>query len=161
MNSKTKKPTLKKQPVVVSRQVNASPEKVWSLITDLPRMGEWSPENRGGEWLKGATGPAVGVKFKGRNQNGKKSWSATVEIFKCEAPKKIVFGLVVGKSRWCDWVWEITPTNDGCLVTHSWLDYRSWFADKLGGIMSNVKDRSIHNRKNMEATLEAMAQAAE
>ena len=161
MSDDTKTPELKKPAVVVSRHVKASPEKIWSLVTDLPRMGEWSPENQGGEWLDGATGPAVGAKFKGHNQNGKKSWNATVQIFECEPPTKIVFALVVGKSRWCDWVWEITPTNDGCLVTHSWLDYRSLFADKVGGILSNVKDRSVHNRKNMEATLEAVAKAAE
>lgn len=161
MTTQTKMPTLKNPPVVVTRQVNASAEKVWSLATDLPRMGEWSLENKGGEWLNGATGPAVGAKFKGHNQNGKKRWDATVEILECDEPNKIVFALVVGKSRWCDWVWEITPTTDGCLVTHSWLDYRSWFADKVGGILSNVKDRSVHNRKNMEATLEAIAKAAE
>jgi uncharacterized protein YndB with AHSA1/START domain len=35
--------------VSVSRDVSATPEEVWKLITDLPRMGEWSPENKGGE----------------------------------------------------------------------------------------------------------------
>ena len=40
--------------VAVVREVLASQEKVWSLVTDLPRMGEWSPENQGGEWLEGA-----------------------------------------------------------------------------------------------------------
>jgi len=59
--------------VSVSRDVSATPEEVWKLITDLPRMGEWSPENRGGTWAKGATGPAVGAHFAGKNKNGKKS----------------------------------------------------------------------------------------
>lgn len=54
--------------VAVVREVSASPEKVWSLVTDLPRMGEWSPENLGGEWLDGATGAAVGAKFRGNNK---------------------------------------------------------------------------------------------
>ncbi|MEY3619020.1 MAG: hypothetical protein RL726_1718, partial [Actinomycetota bacterium] len=64
--------------VVVSKEIAASPEVVWEMVSDLTRMGEWSPENKGGEWIKGATGPAVGASFKGRNSNGKKSWSTTV-----------------------------------------------------------------------------------
>ncbi|MFM8383175.1 MAG: SRPBCC family protein, partial [Actinomycetota bacterium] len=62
------------EPVVVTREVAAPPERIWAMVSDLPRMGEWSPENQGGEWLNGATGPAVGVRFKGQNKNGKKSW---------------------------------------------------------------------------------------
>ena len=65
--------------VAVVREVSASPEKVWSLVTDLPRMGEWAPENLGGEWLDGATCAAVGAKFRGNNKNGDKSWQATLD----------------------------------------------------------------------------------
>jgi len=31
----------------VTRDIAAPSEKVWALVTDLPRMGEWSPENAG------------------------------------------------------------------------------------------------------------------
>ena len=41
-------------PVSVTRDIAASPEKVWALVTDLPRMGEWSPENQGGTWSASA-----------------------------------------------------------------------------------------------------------
>jgi hypothetical protein len=58
-------------------------------------MGEWSPENQGGKWAKGATGPAVGAIFKGRNKNGKKSWGTNVKVNACDAPKKFSFGLMV------------------------------------------------------------------
>lgn len=55
--------------VSVVREVSASPEKVWALITDLPRMGEWSPKNTGGEWIEGASKAAVGAQFKGTNKS--------------------------------------------------------------------------------------------
>jgi uncharacterized protein YndB with AHSA1/START domain len=61
-------------PVVVSKEVNASPETVFAMVSDLTRMGEWSPENQGGQWVKGATGPAVGAQFKGRNSNDGQSF---------------------------------------------------------------------------------------
>jgi len=50
-------------------------------------MGEWSPENQGGMWAKGATGPAVGARFSGKNKNGTKAWSTSVEVNVCDAPK--------------------------------------------------------------------------
>ena len=31
-------------------EIQASPEAVYDLVSVLPRMGEWSPENIGGEW---------------------------------------------------------------------------------------------------------------
>lgn len=145
--------------VSVSRDVASTPDAMWRLVTDLPRMGEWSPENRGGEWIN-AKGPAVGVRFKGRNKNGKRSWSTTVEVIRCDEPRVFAFSLLVGKSKWCDWVYEIEPTSTGVRVTHSWIDHRSAFTSWLGGVVSGVKDRASHNAANMEKTLDALVRAA-
>ncbi|MQA13303.1 MAG: hypothetical protein GEV09_03775 [Pseudonocardiaceae bacterium] len=32
----------------VTVQLAAAPERVWELVSDITRMGEWSPENTGG-----------------------------------------------------------------------------------------------------------------
>lgn len=143
--------------VVVTRVVSASPAEVWSKVSDLTRMGEWSPENRGGEWIGGATGPAVGAKFKGKNVNGKRSWSTVVVVTDYVPPRRIVFALEVGPWTWCDWIYEVEPEGNGTRVTHSWVDRRNGFAKWLGGLVSGVKDRASHNRGNMERTLEALA----
>lgn len=131
------------------------------MVTDLPRMGEWSPENQGGEWAKGATGPAMGAEFKGRNRNGKRQWSTVVKVNACEPPRKFSFGLMLLGKNWGDWVYEIEPTSTGCRVTHSWVDYRTKLMDRLGKVVSGVADRASHNRRNMEVTLENLAKAAE
>lgn len=44
--------------VTVTREIAAPPEQVWDLVSDMTRMGEWSPEAPGGKWLGGASGPA-------------------------------------------------------------------------------------------------------
>ena len=147
--------------VSVSAKVNAPAEKVWAMVTDLPRMGEWSPENQGGTWAKGATGPAVGAVFKGRNKNGKRSWSTSVRVNACDAPRKFSFGLMVFGKNWCDWVYEIEPDGAGCTVTHSWVDHRGKSGSVLGKWVSGVADRAQHNKRNMEATLANLARAAE
>jgi len=51
----------------------ASPAQVWALVSDVTKIGRYSPETFEAEWLDGATGPAVGVRFRGhvkRNEKG-------------------------------------------------------------------------------------------
>ena len=36
-----------------SIEIQASPEAIYALVSDLPRMGEWSPECRGATWRRG------------------------------------------------------------------------------------------------------------
>ena len=43
--------------------VEAAPERIYDLVADLPRMGEWSPECQRVEWEGGADGPAEGARF--------------------------------------------------------------------------------------------------
>ena len=40
--------------------VDAPPQRVWELVTDIVLLGEWSPEYDGGEWLDSAAGPRGG-----------------------------------------------------------------------------------------------------
>ena len=52
----------------VSIEIAASPEAVYALVSDITRMGEWSPECRECTWANGATGPAVGARFRRRTR---------------------------------------------------------------------------------------------
>src|SRR5262245_39585341 len=54
-----------------SIEINASPEAVYDLVSDLPRMGEWSPENIGGEWQGDSTGK-VGDRYIGHNRTAER-----------------------------------------------------------------------------------------
>ncbi|MSX96135.1 MAG: SRPBCC family protein, partial [Actinobacteria bacterium] len=61
----------------VTVHMNATPQQVWALVSDVTQIGRYSPETFEGEWLDGATGPAVGVRFRGhvkRNQKGPTYW---------------------------------------------------------------------------------------
>lgn len=55
-------------------RMDADPERVWDRVSDITRMGEWSPERERAEWLEG-TGAAVGACFRGYNRRGKVRWS--------------------------------------------------------------------------------------
>ena len=50
--------------------IEAPAERIYALVADLPRMGEWSPECRQVQWLEGSSGPAEDARFVGHNQGG-------------------------------------------------------------------------------------------
>lgn len=52
----------------VTVEIAAAPDKVYAMVSDITRMGEWSPECVSCRWAKGATGPAVGARFKATNR---------------------------------------------------------------------------------------------
>ena len=56
--------------IEVSRDINASPSAVFAALTDVTRMGEWSPENDRNEWNEGFDHAEIGAKFTGHNRNG-------------------------------------------------------------------------------------------
>ncbi|MCU1394297.1 MAG: Polyketide cyclase / dehydrase and lipid transport [Ilumatobacteraceae bacterium] len=147
--------------VTVSRHVNAAPEAIYGMVSDLPRMGEWSPENCGGTWLGGANGAAVGARFKGRNENGKKRWTTMVKIAICDAPTTFAFDVSAVGFAVARWQYDIVAEGDGSLVTESFFDHRNAIAKLFGGPASGVKERHAHNRAGMEHTLTELATAAE
>ena len=147
--------------VTVERDIAAPPEKVWAMISDVTRMGEWSPEATGGTWNKGVSGPAVGAQFKGTNASGKKSWSTACRVTSCEPGREFGFAVRGGGLPVADWNYTISPTPEGCHVVEEWTDHRGATTKFLGRIISGVAERAPHNQANMERTLEALAQAAE
>tara|TARA_X000001036_G_scaffold196376_1_gene185043 strand:- start:249 stop:710 length:462 start_codon:yes stop_codon:yes gene_type:complete len=150
-----------KNRVETSREILASPQAVWEIISDLESMGRLSPENTGGRWEKGVKGVEEGVIFRGKNKNGFRQWPTKVLITECEPPKKLAFILRVGGQTWCEWAYRIEVTENGCLVTESWTDMRTWLQVKIGWVVSGVADRATHNLKSMEETLENLSQLAE
>lgn len=147
--------------VEVSRDINASPEAVWSAITDVTRMGEWSPECHTCEWDDGATGPAVGATFTGHNRNGEFEWTTQAEIMECVPNEKFAFDGVFGDFHFSKWAYIIEPTDTGCRVTETWDELRPPDIIEATKSISGVDDRASHNKAGMEATLERLAAAVE
>jgi Polyketide cyclase / dehydrase and lipid transport len=146
-------------PTAATLDINAPADKVWTLVSDLPRMGEWSPENTGGRWVKGATGPALGAVFKGTNKNGVRRWSTTVTVIACEPSKVFEFAVTSGPLAVANWRYEFEETTAGCRVTESWSDRRkSWFV-ALARVMGDHS--AEHAEQEMAATLANLAAAVE
>jgi len=87
-------------PATASVTVNATPEALYDLVTDIPKMGRLSPECTGGKWLGGATGPVVGAKFRGTNKRGRIRWSTVNRVVEAERGKVFAFETDGSGARW-------------------------------------------------------------
>jgi uncharacterized protein YndB with AHSA1/START domain len=64
-------------------EIAATPEQVYRLITDITRMGEWSPECYRCKWLSGSGAAVPGARFRGYNKLGPFRWQTTAFISSC------------------------------------------------------------------------------
>lgn len=149
--------------VSVSVHVDATPEEVYDLVADLPRMGQWSPECTSVAWRGGATAATVGARFRGWNRRGPIRWFTDCEVVEAERGKALAFdvrGLGREVARWA-YRFEPDPANGGCTVTEEWTDHRSAAYRIITGVAINVRDRPAHNRAGMERTLAQLKSAVE
>jgi hypothetical protein len=144
-----------------SIDIDAAPERVFALVSDLPGMGKLSPENTGGHWRGGAAGPAVGATFRGSNRNGWRRWTTVVRVTSFDPPTRFAFdvgslGLAVSR-----WTYDVAPRPGGCTVTETWEDRRGRAMDVIGLLASGVSDRTAYTAQSIEHTLAALKRAAE
>lgn len=145
----------------VSRDIAATPGVVFAALTDITRMGEWSPETYLAEWNEGVDGPALGARYTGHNRHGDKEWSIEAEIVDLVPDERFFFDCNSRGFVFSKWGYSIEPTADGCRVTEYWEDLRPEQAKSRSASISGVEDRAAHNRAGMEQTLERLAAAVE
>lgn len=148
----------------VRLHIDVPADVLWAMVTDLPRMGEWSPENEGGEWLDGATGPVVGARFKGRNRRGKTAWPTTIEVEVAEPGREFQF-LVGGRKPTTRWRYRFLPDAGGAgteVVESFDLVKPLSRAERLVTRATiGVKDREADMEDGMRQTLARLKEAAE
>ena len=150
-------------PAELSRSidVNAPPARVWDLVSDLPRMGRLSPENAGGSWLGGATGPSLGARFRGANRQGWRRWSTSVVVTACEPGSRFSFDVSSVGLKVARWSYDVVERPGGCMVTETWQDRRGRTMTFLGSLVTGVSDRPTSTGANLEQTLQALKTLAE
>ena len=141
----------------VTIHIDATPAQVWDLVSDVTKIGRYSPETFEAEWTHGYEGPEVGARFKGhvkRNERGPTYWSP---CFVTECVPEQVFEFGVGRPGRAlnTWRYEIAPAEGGgSEVTESFR-----LADNIGtkvywALLGWARGKT--NRKGMQRTLAAM-----
>ena len=93
----------------VSLEVAAPARLLWELVSDVTRMGEWSPESTGAQWRSGTPG-AVGATFRGANRRGRATWSTICQVVASEPGR--VFAFAVARPR--------SPSPSGATSCSRW-----------------------------------------
>ena len=146
-----------------SIDVDASPTVLYDVVSDVRRMGEWSPECRRCEWIGGATGPAVGARFKGSNRRGVARWSTKPRVIVADPGR--AFAFVTGHlgRDMTRWIYRFESTPGGTKVTESFEMLRDmpWYFRLADRLLMGVKDRKADLETNMGETLRRLKAAAE
>lgn len=145
----------------VSRDIAASPEAVFEALTDITRMGEWSPENFATEWKDGFTEAAVGAIYTGHNRHGDREWTTDARIVELVPNERFFFDCLSRDFVFAKWGYAIEATDGGSRVTEYWQDLRPEAALERSASISGVVDRVEHNRTGMATTLANLAAAVE
>jgi uncharacterized protein YndB with AHSA1/START domain len=148
--------------VRVSTTVNAPAELVWDLVSDVTRMGEWSPETRSCRWIGEPAAPEVGARFSGSNAFRGRRWRTTCTVTAAERGREFAFDVTgAGFLDVATWRYTLRPTGGGCEVEETFVDRRNPLL-QFGGVLAlGVTDRAAHNRRGMVTTLARIKAAAE
>ncbi len=146
----------------VTVHIAAPAELVWDLVSDVTRIGEFSPETFEAQWLDGASGPQAGARFRGhvrRNGRGPVYWT-TCTVTASEPGREFAFAVGgPGSTTVNTWRYQLAPVADGTDVTESFeladtLPLRLYWS-----VAGRARLRT--NLDGMRATLEKMKAVAE
>jgi ligand-binding SRPBCC domain-containing protein len=98
--------------VAVTTYIEAPPERVWALVSDIYLMPRLSSELQEVEWLGRVSEPAVGCRFRGRNTHrALGTWETVSTIVACDEPRE--FGWAVGDPAHPSATWKFTLSPEG------------------------------------------------
>jgi hypothetical protein len=139
--------------------VDALPEAAYGVVSDVTRMGEWSPETIKCDWIEGATGPVVGARFKGTNKRGFAKWSTKPTVVVADPGREFAFD--VGTDT--RWTYRFDADGAGTMVTESFEMLRDirWYYAFAERWLMRVKDRRADLERGMALTLERIKHVVE
>lgn len=97
-------------PVTATVEIDASPGEVWSLVSDVVRMGEWSPECRKVVVYGGPRPVGEGTRFVGLNRRGLAAWPTRSRVVRFESERAITWRVLESGASW---TYELEPRAGG------------------------------------------------
>ncbi len=143
--------------IVVAR----SPETLYDMVSDVTRMGEWSPICKAC-WWDGGEGPRVGAWFTGRNELPERTWETRSQVVAADRGREFAFEV---NSGWVRWGYTFTAVDSETQVTESWEflpaginGFHGRYGDDAPAQIANRTDAA---HRGIPVTLAAIKKAAE
>jgi hypothetical protein len=148
--------------VSVSTFVAVPPDRLYALITDVTRMGDWSPETIACRWLGDAQEATKGAMFEGVNRYQGRTWKTRCRVTAAEPGRTFAFEVIGARVLpVARWQYDLAPAEGGCELTERWVDRRGAFLRWYGERTQGIADRAEHNRRGMAETLARVKAVAE
>jgi uncharacterized protein YndB with AHSA1/START domain len=151
--------------------IAVTPEAAYAAVTDLPRMGEWSPENRGGEWVGSTNEAIVGATFRGLNRGPHGEWDTTLTVIEADPPARFAFCVAPPGEAGTTWRYGFRSARHGTTVTEAFEWYwtpipNEGFRGRVGHLPIGeaekvVSERERHLQDQVERTLANLKQVLE
>jgi hypothetical protein len=145
--------------VVVSR----SPEELYDVVSDVTRMGDWSPVCKACWWDEGA-GPEVGAQFTGRNVRPERTWETRCEVVVADRGREFAWVVAEPPTR-ARWGYTFAPAEGGTELTETWEfppEGSAFFENRFGDeAQKEIGIRSDAAKNGIKETLAAIKAAAE
>lgn len=94
--------------------IDAPPAAVWSRVTDLPRMAQWSDQVVKTKVLGGEV--KLGARFVNLNHQGWKHWPTTGKVVRFDPQRDFAFRITENRTVWS---FQLEDAGDGTTtVTH-------------------------------------------
>jgi hypothetical protein len=141
--------------------VAASAERLYQLLADMPRMGEWSPECQQVEWSGDTATPVAGARFVGHNRGGPlglMKWSRAGRVIVADPGREFSFVTEEGGKESTMWRYQLDPVDGGTCVTES---YEVKTIPAWARVIDVPTNRAQELREGMRHTLARLKAAAE
>ncbi|BBX20281.1 polyketide cyclase [Mycolicibacterium duvalii] len=138
--------------------INAPVDKVWSLVSDLSKMPQWSPQCR---YMKALGGVRPGARTINFNRRGLLFWPTTSRITEFVPQKKLAFRVNENNTVWS---YELEPTEAGTRLIetrHAENGTSAMSNFLVGKFMGGVPSFEDELVEGMNASLTRIKNAAE
>ena len=147
-----------------SIMIDAPPDIVFGLVSDIDQMARISPELVSCQWLDGADGPAVGARFEAVNQlPGHRPWKNRPVIVAYDPPRMFATSRTEPFAGTVVWTYEIQIVGNLTQLTESYNVVKP--VSRLGWLIIERgfggTDRAGDLRAGIQKTLRAIKAAAE
>jgi hypothetical protein len=94
-------------------EIEGAADALYDLVSDVTRMGEWSPETTRCRWIDGASGPEVGARFRGTNRKGLALWATKVQVVVADPGRELAFVTSHRGQDMTRWSYRFEPSAAG------------------------------------------------
>jgi uncharacterized protein YndB with AHSA1/START domain len=97
--------------------IEAPPERVWGLVSDIFLMPRLSAELQEVAWLDEAAAPALGCRFAGRNANEYRgTWETVSTVVECDEPRRFTWAVGDPGHPMATWRFTLRPDGAGTVL---------------------------------------------